>query len=167
MMGTNKLDWDKLFSMQQELDRRIEEGHGLVDENLIDRKILALQVELAELANETRCFKFWSLKPPAPKDVILEEYVDGIHFLLSLGIEIGYTGPIEAQGACGHGMVEQFNALFEMISGLRNNQTTDEYVKVFGCFLTLGEELGFTMEDIQHAYMKKNEVNHERQETGY
>ena len=44
-------------------------------------------LNLRNLANETRCFKFWSTKGPSDDAVILEEYVDSIHFLLSLGIE--------------------------------------------------------------------------------
>ena len=47
---------------------------------------MALLVE-RELANETRSFKFWSTKGPSANEIILEEYVDSIHFLLSLLIE--------------------------------------------------------------------------------
>ena len=52
--------------------------------------MLALLVEIGELANETRSFKFWSVKPASEKKIILEEFVDGIHFILSLGIECGF-----------------------------------------------------------------------------
>ncbi len=48
------------------------------------KRDLALTIELAELANETRCFKYWSSKGPSEREVILEEFVDSIHFLLSL-----------------------------------------------------------------------------------
>lgn len=50
----------KLFEMQRELDERIIEQHGLQGEDLLPKKILALQVELGELAQEWRGFKFWS-----------------------------------------------------------------------------------------------------------
>src|SRR5688500_20051556 len=50
-------------------------------------KCLALLVELGELANETRCFKFRSKKPRNDDSVLLEEYVDNRHFRLSLGLE--------------------------------------------------------------------------------
>lgn len=73
------MNFKKLFNMQQQLDNRIKEEHNIHTESLFDRKILALQVELGELANETRCFKFWSKKPSAQWNIILEEYVDGIH----------------------------------------------------------------------------------------
>ncbi|WP_178076329.1 dUTP diphosphatase, partial [Pseudomonas sp. 2822-15] len=33
---------------------------------------------------------FWSDKGPSTDEVILEEYVDGIHFILSVGIESGF-----------------------------------------------------------------------------
>ncbi|GAE45933.1 dimeric dUTPase [Mesobacillus boroniphilus JCM 21738] len=79
-----------LFKMQKALDSHIESQHGLENEDLFDRKVLALLVEIGELANETRCFKFWSMKPSSERDIILEEFVDGVHFILSLGIECGY-----------------------------------------------------------------------------
>nr|QRZ17780.1 dUTP diphosphatase [Virgibacillus sp. AGTR] len=54
------MNLNKLFPIQKELDTRIEREKGLEGQNLLDKKILALQVELGELANEWRGFKFWS-----------------------------------------------------------------------------------------------------------
>ena len=51
----------KLFEAQAKLDARILEQHPIKDgEDRLANKILALQVELGELANEWRGFKFWS-----------------------------------------------------------------------------------------------------------
>jgi len=50
----------KLFETQKLLDKRIVDEHNLHGHDLLPQKILALQVELAELANEWREFKFWS-----------------------------------------------------------------------------------------------------------
>src|SRR5690625_4057324 len=89
------MDWQELFTMQRQLDQYIEENNEIpTDQNLFEDKYLALLVEIGELANETRSFKFCSTKPPSADEVILEEYVDGIHFILSLGIEKGleYSG---------------------------------------------------------------------------
>src|SRR5699024_11734252 len=84
------MNWNELYEMQRKLDMYIEENHSLVKEGIFPKKLLALLVELGELANETRCFKFWSTKPPSQKQVILEEYVDVLHFILSLGLEAGF-----------------------------------------------------------------------------
>ncbi len=61
----------KIFGMQKVLDTRIIEEHGLEGQNLFYNMILALQVEIGELANETRCFKHWSNKGSSEKEVIL------------------------------------------------------------------------------------------------
>ena len=73
----------QLFMMQKELDDFIEQTQN-IQQDVFQEKGLALMVELAELANETRCFKFWSTKGPSAREVILEEYVDSIHFILRL-----------------------------------------------------------------------------------
>src|SRR6185437_10161779 len=80
------MNFSTLFTMQRELDTFIQTNQD-VKRDVFKEKGLALVVELAELANETRCFKFWSTKGPSERAVILEEYVDSIHFILSLGIE--------------------------------------------------------------------------------
>ncbi len=54
------MNWELLFQSQKQLDDHIEKEKGLQGQDLLDKKILALQVELGELANEWRWFKFWS-----------------------------------------------------------------------------------------------------------
>ncbi|MGM7720899.1 dUTP diphosphatase [Metabacillus sp. Hm71] len=157
-----------LFDMQQKLDTKIETQHKLENESLIERKILALLVEVGELANETRCFKFWSLKAPAPIDVILEEYVDGIHFILSLGLEINVDPSLKLEEIhAERSVTEQFLSVYQTITVFKEQQTLQVYKKMFEEYLCLGHLLGFTKEQIEHAYVSKNEVNHERQKQGY
>ena len=54
------MNLSKLFKIQKQLDDRIVKEKKLEGQNLLNKKILALQVELGELANEWRGFKFWS-----------------------------------------------------------------------------------------------------------
>ncbi|MGM0874851.1 MAG: dUTP diphosphatase [Bacillota bacterium] len=157
-----------LFNMQQELDTKIETQHQLQNEPLIERKILALLVEVGELANETRCFKFWSLKPPAPIDVILEEYVDGVHFILSLGLEINVDPTLNIVDIqAERSVTEQFLHVYELISAFKEEQSITIYKKMFEEYLFLGKLLGFSNEQVEKAYVSKNEVNHVRQQQGY
>jgi dimeric dUTPase (all-alpha-NTP-PPase superfamily) len=154
--------------MQKELDRHIQDHHKLQGENLVNKKILALLVELGELANETRCFKFWSLKPPAPTEKILEEYVDGLHFILSIGIEHGYEKEtIHKVENAQVSLTEQFLKVFETVSSYKHSCAIQDYETLFQHYLFLGALLGFTPNDIEKAYILKNEVNYERQEQGY
>ncbi|MBD1380068.1 dUTP diphosphatase [Metabacillus arenae] len=158
----------RLFDMQETLDRKIEEQHHLGNEELIEKKTLALLVELGELANETRCFKFWSLKPASDPSVILEEYVDGIHFILSLGIELKLQNHVKVERLIiDTALTEQFLAVYTAIDQFKQDYSKLRYLILFNEYINLGEQLGFTTEQIEEAYMKKNQVNHERQEQGY
>ncbi|CAM2870568.1 dUTP diphosphatase [Hathewaya histolytica] len=163
------MDFKNLFSMQEMLDYRIEKEHGLLNENLIPKKALALFVELGELANETRCFKFWSSKGPSSKEVILEEYVDGLHFILSLGLKLNYSTKLNLQPmkTLETPVHVQFLDLYKEISHIDEDCSKELYESVFQNFLNLGSSLGFSEEDIESAYIDKNKVNHQRQDQGY
>ena len=42
-----------------------------------------------------------------------------------------------------------------------------EVVDLFHFLISLGQVLGMTADDVHQAYIKKNEVNHQRQDSGY
>jgi dimeric dUTPase (all-alpha-NTP-PPase superfamily) len=162
------MDLKSLFEIQSKLDQKIMNTHQLYDKDLIPSKILALQVELGELANETRCFKFWSLKEASPRKVILEEYVDGLHFILSIGLDNGYMDGVEVTvNEQQRTQLEAFAQLFDLISTYFNEQTLTQYQSLFQAFVDLGQVLGFTWSEIEQAYLEKNQVNHTRQQQGY
>jgi dimeric dUTPase (all-alpha-NTP-PPase superfamily) len=159
---------EKLLQMQEKLDQHIESEHGLSQEDLVDKKILALLVETGELANETRSFKFWSTKGASGKEVILEEYVDGIHFILSLGLEIGLQEiELDERHADAGDLNEQFLLVYQAITDFRQERSVNHYFSLFNHYLTLGEILGFSSSEVFDAYEAKNKVNYERQEEGY
>lgn len=205
----------KLFETQRILDARIMEKHTeLVGQNNLDWKILALQVELGECANEWRGFKKWSNDQEPRVSVIcnwckgngfidnfepfgeghstnecdecdgtgkenrnplLEEYVDCLHFILSIGLELN----INVKGMEKFSVFDTypnrteifiFSKLFKDISnmlGQENDDVLADYYRSFQWLLELGCKLGFTWEQIEQAYYDKNEINHERQNTGY
>jgi len=189
-MGGKTMNLAKLFEMQKELDDRILAEHPIQEgEDRLAKKILALLVELGELAQEWRGFKFWS-KDQEPRtggecccddgyfdihmgngvveqgicpfcegigelpNTLLEEYVDCLHFLLSIGLEseIGtFTGdelmPIKM------GTIEmQFITLFK--ATVTFLEDINYYLDIWELFLGLGEMLGFTWGQIEEAYMK-------------
>jgi dimeric dUTPase (all-alpha-NTP-PPase superfamily) len=166
------------------LDTKIEEEHGLQETDLFENKILASLVELAECANEWRGFKHWSKNqepttvkatwpygaggPPVYKNPLLEEYVDKLHFLLSLGLEMGYDQelkqiPVEKR----EDITKQFLHLFYLTSTFMWFNSLKQYEMILGHFVGLGEMLGFSWDEVETAYFEKNKENHERQENGY
>ncbi|MED3747579.1 dUTP diphosphatase [Geobacillus stearothermophilus] len=178
----------KLFEIQGELDSHIEKIHPRAEgEKRLEEKILALQTELGEIANEWRKFKFWSNDRKPRTDQLIEEYVDGLHFVLSIGLEeseryeqlvpIRLGLPDELTSICYETTIQQFNYLFFEIGRLYDSVTLHEvavdteveeaYENIVRMFIGLGEKLGFTEKEIVEAYMRKNMINHERQKNGY
>lgn len=161
------MNLQNLIKYQIDLDGRIYEEHGLVGKDLISEKKLALQVELAELANATRCFKYWSKKPPMARKDILEEYVDCLHFFLSLGISLDIF-PIRKkysfQSEINDNIIEPLTKLIAGVSTITNERN---WALWFSKFLDIGMSLGFTDEEVEQAYIEKNMKNHERQNNGY
>lgn len=51
-----------LLLKQRELDADINSRHNVTHESTKTERFLALLVEIGELANATRAFKYWSLK---------------------------------------------------------------------------------------------------------
>jgi dimeric dUTPase (all-alpha-NTP-PPase superfamily) len=161
------MNLQKLFTMQQQLDAFIEETQQIT-KDVFREKGLALLVELGELANETRCFKFWSTKGPSERSVILEEFVDSIHFLLSLGIMKGFDDleewPIaNREGDLTDLFIQTEGAVLNFI--LKSERA--QYEEAWMCYGALATALDFTAEDIVRAYVSKNEKNYERQRNGY
>lgn len=184
----------KLFELQRQLDEHIEKEHPRKPgEDRLAKKVLALFVELGELANEARFFKYWS-HDQAPRigipsvhydeilghDVIeyvgpnplLEEYVDCLHFILSIAIELGYTvddlyvWDDVLQGET----VDVFLELMYWVIHIKSKdeqQRKNAFRTVCYIFFNMAEQrLGFTWAEIEEAYMQKNKINHARQDSG-
>lgn len=170
----------KLFEMQKSLDAKIINEKGLEDMDRLPNLILALQVELGECANEWRGFKYWS-KDQLPRDFcqscqlssmphkcknpLLEEYVDCLHFILSIALIEEDYHIYYSENYTFDNVIQAFQYVFSEVSKLKDNLEGWRYV--LDGFFALGKLLGFTQEQIYQAYINKNAINHERQVNGY
>lgn len=193
-----------LFEKQQQLDQYIIQTKGLEGQDLLPNKILALQVELGELANEWRGFKHWS-DNQEPKhgyepliecdkcggkgfwfsgervhcqkckrtgkvtNPLLEEYVDCLHFILSIGNDLGiaeeWDTNIQFDGPEFTDITSQFVVVFSGI--VAAGYDMHDWFELTERFLALGELLGFKWEQIEQAYNEKWDENKRRQAAGY
>ncbi len=158
---------ENMFKVQEELDLTIAKNHGISYATTRERRILSLLVEIGELANSTRCFKYWSNKPSEPKERVLDEYADGLHFFLSLGVDIKtnkkeyeFSKPLENP-------TSQFHLVYHLIDVFKEKQDDESYIVAFQAFFDLLLSLGFTWLEAEDAYYKKVGVNYHRQETNY
>jgi len=84
---------NELLNKQKELDNLVLKTNNdlIAPKQILTSTILALIVEIGEMANEIRCFKHWSKKPSSKRVIILEEYVDALHFFLSIANQLGFN----------------------------------------------------------------------------
>lgn len=162
-----QLNLTSLIVYQNELDIRIMEQHQETRINTQLKRILALVVEISELANETRTFKYWSLKGPSEKEVLLEEFSDSIHFILSLGIDLGI---VELKVAC-EDIEYDLNRLFlewtESSTKLMHDFNPTNFQICANYCAKLAHTLKFSEEEVIAIYLKKNKKNHTRQDHAY
>lgn len=201
----------KLFETQAKLEEHIMQEHPeLLEQDNLDWKLLALQVELGECANEWRGFKKWSKNQearvyvPNPDDLceechgegyfdkhkeikdwilckscdgcgchfynpLLEEYVDSLHFILSIGLELVINPTLDWDDITTDesDITHQFLEITARILEVDHRENTESWKELFEEFYLLGKMLGFTWEQVEEAYYAKNKVNHARQENGY
>lgn len=82
---------DVIFQMQKELNDQIIEKRGLPalsDEEWIQKQVLAVVAELAELLDEVN-YRWWKNKKPVNPDAVCEELTDILHFFISMCLRAG------------------------------------------------------------------------------
>ena len=162
-----KMDLTELYKKQAELDEAIAINHNISYANTRNKRTLALLVELGEFANATKCFKYWSVKSSKPIDEVLDEYVDGLHFFLSLGVDIHTEKKVYGRTKHLDNLTDQILLTFKLVSEFYKKQTDKSYQKAFQAFLNIIPLLKVRNQTIINAYYKKLEVNYHRQENNY
>ena len=134
------MNLQKLFTTQKLLDNRIVDEHKLHGQDLLPQKILALQVELAELAQNWRGFKFWS-KDQEPRINIRVCETCGEYLC-------------DTQDSCDS--CDYIGAPSEPII---KNPLLEEYCDCLHFILSIGNELDFTIDEINtDEYIKFESV---------
>ena len=157
----------ELFLAQAKLDETIAKNHNVSYETTRSPRTLALLVEIGEFANTTRCFKYWSNKGAEEKDVVLDEYADGLHFFLSLGIDIKTAKEEYVITKPLLNLTDQFHLVYRLICNFKDDANDDNYIAAFSAFLNILPLVGYTWKDLEEAYYKKLGTNYHRQETNY
>lgn len=162
------MNLSKLFETQNVLRERI----GYKGPDRFEKLKLALLVELGECANELpEVFKFWSSKKKNNYEKALMEYVDGLHFVLEIGLEIHSKFHVPYKRiTLRNEITKKFNAVYRKAATLDELELLVDdhpYELLVTEYIELGELLGFTWEQVQAAYFSKNYINHQRQDAGY
>lgn len=151
----------KMLETQKKLDEANLKKAG-IEEYPIEEVKTAYRVELGELLQEWKQFKFWKLsKGEIDREKLIEEWADCCHFALSLENEFYPEG---------------VSAYYSYSYEISSYQNFDIYLLIDNCFtgetnlentIALGLKLGFTLEELEQAYYRKNKINWDRVNSNY
>jgi dimeric dUTPase (all-alpha-NTP-PPase superfamily) len=164
------MNLETFYSKQEELEQFVRKNIGMSEEEfssveMVDKRIYAFKVELAEFSNETAWFKYWKQSHKMDLAKVIEELADCIHFLLAIGIYRKYREFVpDLDWYKWKDFSEDFLYREIMESPIGSS---GQWKTAFEQLIAIGVKLGFEIEQIQLAYYLKNQENIERQMRNY
>ena len=152
--------FQEVYDKNKELDKLFYQEYGNNADIVLKNK-LELLVELGELANESRCFKYWSNKK-VNRESLLEEYADVVlmilYFFRELNISLSESFPSENNLE----LLDEFIYLFNVMSKLTSDYGKDVLKDIFVNTLRLGKLLNITDTEIIDSCLNKINIDKER-----
>ncbi len=156
----NLISFEKVYEENRKLDAIFVKkyDHPL----LVKKNKLELLVEIGELANETRCFKYWSSKPCDRELVGLELadcFIMTLCFFNVLNVKLDEefpTSDIEGDN------IDCFFKIYEETVTFINTESCETLKKLFVSLILLGEKLGFSEHEIIEKCLTKIAIDMKR-----
>ena len=158
-------EFKKILKVNQKLDKVFDEKYSS-DKDYYNKNCIALLVELGEFINETKCFKYWSIKTPN-MDNVLEEYADCITMCLSFFTHLNTKLENIPMHYDTNDIFILVNEIFKDATNMMDNGNSDLIKKIFSNLLYLGELLNLDKQDIYNACYKKMNIIDERLNSDY
>lgn len=157
--------WLKIYEENKRLDAIFESKYQ-IDPNYYQKNCLEFLVELGEFVNESKVFKYWSIKKTI-YDKLLEEFADTItmtllfYRLLDLKLEEPIK-PLESNN-----IYEIINFLFLKGTELMYNLNEELVKTLFSNLLLVAKYLNLAENDILMAIENKQKIICERLNSEY
>ena len=146
----------ELFKMQEKFVTNISKFDSTQEHDIKYGKILALQVKIAELANETNCFKRCKSKNILSKELLLKKYIDSLYMMISIGFHNNFMPEEITCKISTFDLTSQFENLYIDINDFVVCSSLDHYITLFEDFISLGNSLKLTEGEIINYYINYN-----------
>lgn len=156
--------FNKVYEENKKLDDMFI--NSFTDSKMYKKNKLELLVEIGELANETRYFKYWSNKK-MNIDLVKGEFADCIIMALYFFDVFNVSLAEEFVKVDDFDNVDIFTRLYELGVMFYKDDNKEIIKEFFSTLITLGYIIGFTDEDIIDFTLAKIERDKERFEEGF
>ncbi|MGM9978177.1 MAG: dUTP diphosphatase [Clostridium sp.] len=148
-----------LLNQEKELIKNIAIDDTLNDYTLFARKHLQLHIKMSDLANETKCYKYWVGEVDSVNlENVFQKYISCFHQILFLGLDGDFedleTVTAQTTDSC---LSDQFLNLYIDINDSIMSSSEDHFATLVEDYLTLGSCLGFSEEQIMEGLCECNE----------
>jgi len=146
----------ELFKMQEKFINNVSKIDTAHEQDVKYGKILALQVKIAEIANETKCFKRCKSKNNFNKDILLKKYTDCLYIMISIGFNNNFIPEEIFCKTSTFDLTAQFENLYIDINDFVVCSSLDHYITLFEDFISLGNSLNFDEIEIINSCINNN-----------
>ena len=160
--------YNEYYQRNKQLDKMYDDRYGGLVDNLYEKNCLELIVEICEFANESRCFKYWTVKKP-DRELMLEEYADCLSMLFCIFNAHAIDDVLVLDIELSDDIVLMFNELIRMCTMLMDKSNVDRelLLKIFTYLLHIGKLLDISDEELLDACYMKLGKNIERLNSDY
>lgn len=156
-------DLTNIYKETKYLDDLFALKYGMKNPEIIRKNRLELLVEFGELANETRCFKYWSVKQTGEKEKVLEEYIDCLFMILYFcnitGVSLDEEFPTIDNN---NDIIKTFLNIYRCAANLDEMPNKEDIKRILAESLYLANLLGFTIDDLERKTKTKSEIIQKR-----
>ena len=161
------LNIEKIYKETKYLDDLFSLQFDIKSPEIIKKYKLELLVEFGELANETRCFKFWSINQTGKKNRILEEYIDCLFMILYFCNITNVSLRENFSATSNKDIIETFLTLYKLGNDLVQKLEKETAKKLLVEILYLSQLLEFTLEDLTNETKRKSQIIQKRLKSNY
>ena len=137
--------FNKVYEENKKLDKIFIDKY--YHDDFVKKNKLELLVEIAELANETRCFKYWSKKEIEYKLVgyeLSDTIIMSLCFFNYLNIDINEVSIYKVDKS----NLDLFFEIYDLANNFVKTEDKDLIIKIFVLLINIGYNLGFSDDDI-------------------
>ena len=145
-------DVAKLYQVY--INREIQVAKNeILNTTRINQKILSFLHDLSEVSLESRCYLFWEKEEPVNHQQLLENYLEGLTMLMSIGYELridsikNHTEIPENQD-----LYSLFFKIYQSILNVQKQYSSEDYQNTIDDYFTLGFKLGIDIDEITDNY---------------
>lgn len=159
--------WKAYYQQNKKLDKEFNSKYQEKEPELYEKNCIELLVEIGEFINETKYFKYWSIKSPN-KEKMVEELADCLNMifyfygLLNLDITDFTNTKIEKN------RLKQINHIYNLSTNLFNNLNEKDIKNIFINLLDFAYSLDIQEEEILEKLEEKHQIIYNRlEDTNY